>query len=111
MKIKNISGSDREISPRGRLGWSPGDGLLVEAGAVIDLESDVAGRAPSAERIAAHEALKALDDSNDDNNDEVRRLVKAYHEADAGAGLLAQWEVWQPVGVKKSKANDEEVAA
>lgn len=112
MKIQNISGADREIEPRGRLGWKPGDGLTVAAGALIDLEPDVAGRPPSPEYLAELARSRRLDVDDQAGHDAHHAAVTARTEdgsfvLDRGCGLLAQHEVWGVPKPDKPKKDEE----
>lgn len=118
MKIRNVSPlGELRIHPRGAIGWDPDSptAITVPAGGVVDLPDEVAGRPPSPEHVAAHVALMA-DAAGSLSHEERSALVERFVSSDAGAGLLAQWDVWQPVDVKaakgkaSAKATDEEEA-
>ena len=89
----------RNVSPLGALELV-GFGV-VEAGAVIDVPTEVAGHAPDPRVVVAHlelhAAIEALEHSL------AAALREEIISLDAGVGLLAQFDNWQPVTKTTSK--------
>lgn len=109
MKIRNVHHSALELHPRSEPGFQPGTGVLVEPGALIDLEPDVAGTPPTAAYFAANEEIVGMSET-DPRFADLKAVLQ--DRSQHGSKLLAQHDLWQLADEPKAKARkaDEEGA-